>query len=432
MFNRLFVLALLLLVGAFPLTAQEGTIGPETYPEGVNPLTGLPAEDPATLDRRPLLIKISNFPPVVREHQRGLNNAEVVWEHLLAGGVTRFSAIFYENDFDQIGPVRSGRLVDFELTRIYRSLFTYSGMSQGTIEVLFGDALVSERAVGGSGPCPPLCRYPQEGLALEHTLFADTAVIRTDFAAEREADTTADPVTGMAFNAVPPADGVATTSARVRYRNMIVDWVWDDEADAWMRFTDEEPHMDSLSGEQVHATNVVIFEEVHTVQPEVSDQYWGPANFAFSVNFIGSGRVFLLRDGQYVAGEWRRETREDPLTFYDLDGDLLPFAPGNTFFNLVPLWFDGFELELLPTNPAQVAVNGDTGVSMRWGPNENYVAPDVAYPGDTFDVIGRNFNGDWLQLKRADERAIWLPVARLNADQIDIAALPLPRPSNER
>ncbi len=428
------LVCLLLLIPLFPAatTAQDVIIGPDAYPDGMNPLTGLPAADPDALDRRPLLIKITNFPPVVREHQVGLNDAEIVWEHLLSGGVTRFSAIFLENDYEKIGPVRSGRLVDFELTRIYRSLFTYSGMSQGTIEVLFSDSLMLERVVGGSGPCPPLCRYPQDGLALEHTLFGDTEQIRTDFAAERDVNLTPDPVYGMAFSETAPAGGTPLDFAQVRYTQSVVGWEWDVDAERWLRFQDGEPHWDSSQDKQVQATNVVIIEDTHTIQPFVSEQYWGPANFAFSVNFIGSGRAYMLRDGMLYPGEWRRETREEPLTFFDAEGNVLPFKPGNSFFNLVPMWTDGYELELLPSEPETVAVNGDTGVSMRFGPDAAYVAPDVAYPGDAFAVIGRDFYGEWLQLKRGDERAIWLPVERLDMADLDIDALPNPRPSHER
>ncbi len=430
----IFACLLVLMVPLFPAatTAQDVVIGPDTYPDGINPLTGLPADDPNALNRRPLLIKITNFPPVVRDYQIGLNDAEIVWEHLLSGGVTRFSAIFLENDYEKIGPVRSGRLVDFELTRIYRSLFAYSGMSQGTIEVLFGDALVSERVVGGSGPCPPLCRYPQEGLALEHTLFGDTEQIRTDFATERDADTTPDPVYGMAFSDDAPPGGTPLDYAQVRYTQSVVGWEWNAAAERWLRVQDGDPHWDTSQDKQVQAANVVIIEDEHTVQPYVSEQYWGPANFAFSVNLIGSGRAYMLRDGTLYQGEWRRESRDEPLTFFDADGDVLPFKPGNSFFNLVPMWTDGYELELLPAEPETITVNGETGVSMRFGPDDAYVAPDVAYPGDEFNVIGRDFYGEWLQLKRGDERAIWLPVERLNMTGLDADALPNPRPSHER
>lgn len=425
---------ILLLVLGLPSAAQTNAeiVGPEDYPEDINPLTGLPVDDPASLDRRPLLIKISNYPPLVRDYQIGLNYAEIVWEHLLAGGVTRFSALFLQDDYEKIGPIRSGRLVDFELSRIYGSLFTYSGMSQGTLDILWQDPLMPSRVVGGSGPCPPLCRYPQDGIALEHTLFGDTAELR-ELAVERGADTAAEPITGMSFSADPlDSAGVELERMVVRYRETEIHWVWDAQAGRWMRFQDGAAHMDSGTGTQVQATNVVVLEEEHTVQPFVRDQYWGPPNFAFSVNFIGSGRIFFLRDGRVYEGEWRRALREDPLTYFDLEGNRLHFNPGNTFINLVPRWIDGYEVEIVPLETPTVTVNGDTGVSMRYGPGEAYVSPDVAYAGDTFRAIGRNWNGTWLQVKRNGQRAIWLPIERLETGDLDVMALPLARPTNER
>lgn len=398
----------------------------------LNPLTGLPADDPDDLNRRPLLIKISNFPPSIRPYQIGLNDAEIVWEHLLAGGVTRFSAVFLEGDYEKIGPIRSARLLDFQLTRIYEALFVYSGMAPGTLDVFFEDNVMIERGIGGSGPCPPLCRYPQDGLALEHTLYGDTAQLRTEYAAEREADLSPAPITGMVFRDATPRPGRPVQSTLVRYRRSLVQWQWDNTTGRWLRFQDGDPHMDTSSGEQISAANVVIIEAEHVEMPFVRDEYWGPPNYAFDVPLVGTGRVYLLRGGALFRGQWQRETQNAALTFLDARGDTLPFAPGNTFFNLVPMWTDGYELEFVPADPTFVTVNGDTGVNMQWGPNPQYVTPDVAYPGDEFILIGRNYDGNWLQVKRGDERAVWLPVERLSVNPDIIPQLPNPRPSHER
>ncbi len=427
------VLLGLLLINIATAQEEPEVIGIESYPENINPLTGLPTETPENLNRRPLLIKISNYPPLVRDLQRGLNDAEIVWEHLLAGGVTRFSAIFLENDYEQVGPIRSGRLVDFELSRIYRSLFAYSGMSQGTLDILRGDALMLERVVGGSGPCPPFCREEQEGVALEHTLFGNTSEIRK-LAVERGADVEPDPIYGMAFSEEPLHPGEPLERMVIRYAETEISWVWDDASERWLRWQDGAAHTDSATGMQINAANVVVIEDTHTIQPFVADQYWGPPNFAFSVNFIGSGRIFFMRDGMVYEGVWVRETREEPLRFFDADGRVLPFHPGNSFFNLVPRWIDGYEVEVVVEDAPIAIVNGDTGVLMRYGPNELYVSPDVAYPLDAFRIIGRNHDGDWLQLKRDDERAIWLPLERLDVpeDLEIIADLPHSRATNER
>jgi|GEM_PF-835231 len=431
---RLFIPVLLLFL-VFPGIAQDNTIGPESYPEAVNPLTGLTVENPENLNRRPLIVKVSNYPPFVRERQYGLMSADVVWEHLLAGGVTRFSAVFYGNDVEQVGPIRSARLVDFELLRLYDSLFSYSGMAQGTIDIMNSDALVSSRAIGGSGPEPALYRVPEEGIALEHTLFGNTAEIRV-LAEEYERDITPEPIYGMAFNETPLTDGTAMDSIVVRYRGVVVEWQWDEETQRWLRFTDGVPHILAETGEQINAVNVMVVEDGHTIQPFVSEGYWGPPNFAFSVNFIGEGRVFLLRDGEIIEGVWRRDEREEPLTFYDLDGNTLVFNPGNTFFNLVPLWIDGYELEFLVEDApiATVDVGEGIGTNVRYGPGSAYVTPDVAYSGDEFMLIGRNWNGTWVQLRREfADRAVWLPTDEVSfSDDIDVMSLPLVRPANER
>jgi hypothetical protein len=69
---------------------------------------------------------------------------------------------------------------------------------------------------------------------------------------------------------------------------------------------------------------------------------------------------------------------------------------------------------------------------MRFGPSADYVAPDVAYPGDTFQLLGRNFGGDWVQVQRNDSRAVWLPLERVDVGDMDVMTLPLARPTHER
>src|SRR5262245_54089806 len=103
--SLLIVLALLLtscLTNAAPtveanLTPLAGAevelVEPTAIPANLNPLTGL-VTDPANLERRPIVVKISNAPALVRP-QAGIGAADIVYEHYVEGGLTRFSAIFY-------------------------------------------------------------------------------------------------------------------------------------------------------------------------------------------------------------------------------------------------------------------------------------------------------------------------------------------------
>ncbi len=430
--RRIFLFVTWLFISAIPFTyAQEASlIGPVNYPAGVNPLTGLQVPDPALLNRRPLLVKVSDYPESVRP-QSGLNEADIVWEHLLAGGVTRFSAIYLANDPAKVGPIRSGRLIDFELTRIYRSLFIYSGMAQGTIDILRGDGLVSSRAVGGIDPCPALCRFPRPGVALEHTLYGNAPALR-ELAVERGRDVRPEQVYGMAFSEALPTAATPAERVRVNYAETNIDWTYNVSTGRWERSQDDVLQVDAEDGQPLGFSNVVILDEEHTVQPLVEPGYWGPGDFAFSVNFIGEGRIYLLRDGAYIEGRWQRTSRQDPLTYVDLEGNPLPFKPGNTWINLVPRWIDGYQLAFFLADAPEVSVTGTVGINMRLGPGEAYVALDVAYPGDSFALTGRNRSADWLQMIRPGQRAIWMQPDNLNLGGFDILSLPVVRPANER
>ncbi len=90
-----------------------------------DPLTGLIPADPSLLDRRPIAIKISNYPRAIRP-QYGLNEADVVYEYYIEWLDTRFIGVFYGDNAKQIGPVRSGRYFDEHITRMYHSYYVFN------------------------------------------------------------------------------------------------------------------------------------------------------------------------------------------------------------------------------------------------------------------------------------------------------------------
>lgn len=419
-----FLLSILLLV---PLvSAQDDRIGPDEYPDGINPLTGLPVDDPDVLDRRPLIVKIINAPAEVRP-QSGLMNADIVWETLIAGGVTRFAAIYYGQDPDYIGPIRSARLSDFELLRIYRALLVYSGMSQGTLEIFLNDPFLIPRAFGGTGPCPALCRYPETSDKLEWTLYGDTLAMR-DLAIEKERDTEYEPIYGMAFSGDVPDEGVPVIGVTINYAETTVTWDYDEDRNVWLRSQDGDPHIEALTDEQITATNVLIIEEDHTEQPFVSEGYWGPGNFAFSTNFIGFGRAILFRDGQFFEGEWQRETQEGVLYYVDASGETMPFKPGNTFVQLVPRWVGGYTLEFDLAEP-QTATVTYSSVNLRVGPGSTFSARDGGLRNETYPVYGRNNSGTWVEILKGD-LLLWVAVEAIELSG-DVMDIPLVRPTIE-
>ena len=116
--------------GRHPPTVTQ--FGPTNFPDNVDPFTGLQVADASVLNRRPLAVKVSEFPRRVRP-QDGLSLADLVFEHYAEAGVSRMTAIFLGNDSPKVGSIRSARLIDLVLTEFYKAMLITSGSSPGVL-----------------------------------------------------------------------------------------------------------------------------------------------------------------------------------------------------------------------------------------------------------------------------------------------------------
>src|SRR6202011_614704 len=83
----------------------------------------------------PALVQVENSPDS-RPHS-GLQNANIVYEYLTEGGITRFTAIYMApSGGDKIGPVRSARLVALRLVNSYQGDLFYSGASDHVLGII--------------------------------------------------------------------------------------------------------------------------------------------------------------------------------------------------------------------------------------------------------------------------------------------------------
>jgi hypothetical protein len=307
------------------------------FPPNVNPLTGETVADPAVLQRRPLAIKVSNYPPVVRP-QSGLNLADLVFEHYAEGGVTRFTAIFYDSDASPIGSIRSGRLIDLEIPRMFDAAFAYSGAS-GPVRQRIADSPFFNRVISPDFGHGGFFRVEDPSKAFEHTLFTDTASLRA-ILEERGQNTPPSLNGSFLFSEDIPAGGSPVNGFEVRYSGSNVYWQYEAAMGRWLRWIDGEVHVDANSGEQLHFANVIVL-GAHHVDTEILEDMVGGGHYSIQIQLWGEGPVSIFRDGQRFDGRWRRAAETDMVTFYDNSGNPLPLDIGNSFVQLVPLGFTG-------------------------------------------------------------------------------------------
>lgn len=316
--------------------AQSVTIiDPATDPS-INPLTG-ERVDPAVLDRRPLAVKISNAPAIVRP-QAGLSFADVVFEHYAEGGLTRFTAIFLSKDCEKIGSIRSGRLLDLEIPAMFKSMFAYSGASAGVKQEIresdFFDRVISP----DFGHDSAFKRIPAPGKAYEHTLFTDTKTLWqvTD---QRGLNGRQD-IQGWVFSVEPPPGGAPATFIKIPYEPQYVtaEYQYDAAQGVYLRSVLGEPHTDELTGKQLTASNVIVLFANHVETPILEDTHGG-GHYSIQIQLWGDGPAKIFRDGQEYDLRWSRPKRDDLVTFIDEEGNRFPLKPGNSWIQLVPLDF---------------------------------------------------------------------------------------------
>src|SRR5213593_119231 len=122
---------------AAPLPTPEATPEPAAPCKDCWPLTGKPVKLGA-VDKRPLVVKIDNA-PLARPHY-GITQADMVFEILVEGFVTRLAAVYQSQDAQTIGNIRSARLADRSLTPMVRGALVYSGTSAYEMPLIQADA----------------------------------------------------------------------------------------------------------------------------------------------------------------------------------------------------------------------------------------------------------------------------------------------------
>jgi len=301
-----------------------------------NPLTGELVDDPALLQRRPLAIKISNAPPGFVRPQSGLNSADWVFEHTSEGSITRFTLIVYGQDVDQVGPIRSARLIDVELPAMFDAALAFSGASSGVNQRL-NSSDFTERIVRISDP-----GYYRTGedKPFEHTLYGRPAVFRQGL--DALGLNTPPNFNGLlTFTSEPPVGGSPASSVALDYQWETVEWRYDADDGRYYRWAAGEPHLDGNTGEQVSAANVVVIAPFHVEDATICEQVTNGVctHLSVQIQLWGSGTGFILRDGQQFPVTWHRDGRNDLLTFTDPDGNPFPLQIGNTWVQLVPTWY---------------------------------------------------------------------------------------------
>ncbi len=314
-------------VAASPSESPSPSPSPSPAPPPIAALTGV--ELPEPVERPVLAVKIDNASAALPPD--GIEDADIVFEEEVEGGLTRFLALFHSSDPKEVGPVRSGRESDADLLPQFQPVLGISGAA-APVEKLFSDAGIAFYQEGDAEAESAFYRVTDR--IAPHNLFAHTEDL---WATGDELPQPTEPV--FAFDAQTPSGGETTTTVDLTYSTFAnAVWTWEPDSERWEREQNGSAHA-TADGRTIGSDNVVIMR----VQSRAGNRTDSAGNPTVELDVVGKGKATFLRDGESFKGRWRKDSPEEPLQWLDTDSDPFPLQPGQTWIEVLPI---GDELSL--------------------------------------------------------------------------------------
>jgi len=313
--GRIALLLSLFLVVAACSQFDEGSTDDRSKVE-VNLLTGLPGDN-----NRILAAKIDDTRAA--HPQVGVESADVVYIEQVEAGLTRLLAIYSSNYPVKIGPIRSARISDIDILAEYgRVGFVFSGAQSKMYPVI--DAANVANLGAQRNPPSVYFRDPLRYAPTNMFVYPDK-LLETDPNAE-----TVDLVRAPGWTFGPnPGTGRAIVRAEIIWPNARYGVIWSKKEDRWLIEFNGEANLTN-DGYQLGSPTFVI-QVVPIVPSEFGDRYGG---ITPKSEVIGTGKGFLLRDGQVIEVQWTRESAAAPTLWTLLDGSPAPFEHGQIWIAL--------------------------------------------------------------------------------------------------
>lgn len=317
---------------ATPPTTTTSTTIPATTttrpaPAPTAPLTGLPQSSAKQLQAPAVVVKIDNVDPA--RPQSGINNADIVYEEEVEGGLTRLAAIFQSHYPTVVGPVRSGRLTDEAIADdLNHPVLAYSGTN-----AIFLPQLEAQPVTSANDNDHPELFYRSGPNSAPHNLYSSVLALAG------VSSTHAPPLPLFHYRA-PGTNfkgaGVTTaTEISIGFPAASVAWQYSARGGGWFRFQNGTRDVDA-GGQQLDASNVVVMFVNYFTSGWATGEGGPPAPIPEGV-LTGSGEAWFLSAGRMVKGTWSRPNLTTRATYLDSANHLIRLAPGRTWIELVPV-----------------------------------------------------------------------------------------------
>jgi len=326
------LVALTAFVTCVPWHKQDPDPEPDPEYDGpVNPLTGLPTEDDIS-NTRPLSIMINNHRGSLP--QQGISKADIIYEVMAEGGITRMLALFQDvSDVGIIGSIRSSRTYYVDIAQSYDSIYLYAGGSNQALSALSNRNIT--RLDGLSGANSKIFYRDRERsrtMKFEHTLVATGERIAENLPSYNYRFEHAEGYErALSFvDDGAPEGGDAAVGFDVKFggSTKTTSFEYNDEDNLYYLSQYNSKYIDGNDNSQISVTNVLILRTSVSGIP-------GDTAGRLDIKTTGRGSGYFVCGGKYVEIEWSRADLASQFIYTLKDGSELNFGRGKTYICIV-------------------------------------------------------------------------------------------------
>jgi hypothetical protein len=289
------------------------------------------AEWAARKDLLPLAIMMDNTPNSFPHS--GLEQADLVYEAFVEGGITRLMAVFWRREADLVMPVRSARTPFVIWVTELGALYGHAGSATTSNDANAAGQIVEwgVRDLNAFSPEANTGYHRDLGRYAPYNLATSTKKLR-DIAATLSfvGPSALEPWKFRNPGDPPPggtkAEGIEVDFQGSRYSWQLIQWKWDAEAKAYGRYQFGGPHVDAVSEKQLRFSTVIVM----LASGQVVDE-----SGHVLLEQLGEGPATVFTGGKAITATWKKAERESRTRFYDESGQEIAFERGPIFIEVI-------------------------------------------------------------------------------------------------
>ena len=329
------IIVLLLLIGLFLTGCGKKDDNETKKPSNDNQNQTEPAETKnlkivdANSKSRPYAVMINNI-SVARPLQSGLQDAYLMYEIIVEGGITRYMALFMDQNTTRIGSIRSARHYFLDYALENDAIYVHHGQSpqaQSDFSALGVDRIVVDNSKTG-------WRDKSLNVASEHTLFTSIEKLNNGLGSKR---TTRNNKLLLNYSVdeidmASLSGATVATNISIPYSNSnVTSYTYDAENGYYLRSVNGKAHTDYVTKKQYHFKNIITYQVKNTTLNDGENK--GRQN----IENVGSGTGYYISGGYSVPIKWEKQSRKSQTKYYYMNGEELKVNDGNTFIQIEPV-----------------------------------------------------------------------------------------------